>query len=32
VEPFKYVPDGQATAARALGYIRGILESLDGHG
>jgi D-psicose/D-tagatose/L-ribulose 3-epimerase len=32
VEPFKYVPDGQATAARAIGYIRGILESLDGHG
>ncbi len=32
VEPFKYVPDGQATAARAIGYIRGILESLDGNG
>jgi D-psicose/D-tagatose/L-ribulose 3-epimerase len=32
VEPFKYVPNGQATAARAIGYIRGILESIDGHG
>lgn len=32
VEPFKYLPDGQATAARAAGYIRGILESLDAAG
>ena len=32
VEPVKYLPDGQATAARAAGYIRGILESLDGAG
>ena len=32
VEPFKYIPNGPATAARAIGYIRGILESLDGHG
>ncbi|MCL4802258.1 MAG: sugar phosphate isomerase/epimerase [Burkholderiales bacterium] len=32
VEPFKYLPDGQATAARAVGYIRGILESLDAAG
>lgn len=32
VEPFKYVPNGQATAARSIGYIRGILESIDGHG
>jgi sugar phosphate isomerase/epimerase len=29
VEPFKYVPDGQACAARAIGYIRGILEALE---
>jgi sugar phosphate isomerase/epimerase len=28
VEPFKYVPDGQTCAARAAGYLRGILESL----
>jgi sugar phosphate isomerase/epimerase len=28
VEPFKYVPDGQASAARSLGYLRGILEAL----
>jgi sugar phosphate isomerase/epimerase len=32
VEPHKYLPDGQATAARAAGYIRGILESLDAIG
>jgi sugar phosphate isomerase/epimerase len=32
VEPFKYVPDGQACAARAIGYVRGILEALDGGG
>ncbi|MGE5791141.1 MAG: sugar phosphate isomerase/epimerase family protein [Bacteroidota bacterium] len=30
VEPFKYVPNGQACAARAIGYVRGILESLEG--
>ncbi|MBC7802771.1 MAG: sugar phosphate isomerase/epimerase [Candidatus Parcubacteria bacterium] len=28
VEPFDYVPDGPAAAARAVGYIRGILEAL----
>ena len=28
VEPFDYQPDGQATAARAIGYVRGILEAL----
>jgi len=28
VEPFDYRPDGPATAARAIGYIRGILETL----
>jgi sugar phosphate isomerase/epimerase len=27
VEPFEYLPDGPATAARAIGYIRGILEA-----
>lgn len=30
VEPFKYVPDGQACAARAIGYVKGILEALEG--
>jgi sugar phosphate isomerase/epimerase len=28
VEPFDYVPDGVGSAARAIGYIRGILETL----
>lgn len=28
VEPFDYRPDGPAAAARAIGYIRGILEAL----
>jgi sugar phosphate isomerase/epimerase len=28
VEPFKYVPDGPSCAARAIGYIRGVLEGL----
>lgn len=32
VEPFKYVPDGQACAARAIGYLRGILETLAAAG
>jgi D-psicose/D-tagatose/L-ribulose 3-epimerase len=27
VEPFDYVPDGPAAAARAIGYVRGILEA-----
>ena len=27
VEPFVYVPDGLATAARNIGYVRGVLES-----
>jgi sugar phosphate isomerase/epimerase len=27
VEPFDYVPDGPAAAARAIGYIRGIIEA-----
>jgi sugar phosphate isomerase/epimerase len=29
VEPFDYVPDGPSAAARAIGYLRGILEALD---
>ncbi|MBL6946699.1 MAG: sugar phosphate isomerase/epimerase [Rhodospirillales bacterium] len=29
VEPFIYEPDGPATAAYAIGYLRGILETLD---
>jgi D-psicose/D-tagatose/L-ribulose 3-epimerase len=29
VEPFKYVPDGQACAARAIGYLRGVLEASE---
>lgn len=28
VEPFDYVPDGPASAARAVGYLRGLLEGL----
>ncbi len=28
VEPFDYVPDGPAAAARAVGYLKGILEAL----
>lgn len=29
VEPFDYVPDGPAAAARAIGYIKGIREALS---
>lgn len=29
VEPFDYHPDGRAAAARAAGYLRGLLEALD---
>ena len=29
VEPMEYVPDGPGSAARAIGYVRGILETLD---
>ena len=29
VEPFDYVPDGPGAAARAIGYIRGIMEALE---
>jgi sugar phosphate isomerase/epimerase len=28
VEPFEYVPDGTGCAARAIGYLHGILETL----
>jgi sugar phosphate isomerase/epimerase len=28
IEPFDYVPDGPASAARAIGYVRGVLEGL----
>ncbi len=28
VEPFDYVPDGPGAAARAIGYIKGIMEAL----
>ena len=29
VEPFDYVPDGRGAAARAIGYIKGILEAIE---
>ncbi len=29
VEPFDYVPDGPAAAARAIGYLRGIVEAME---
>jgi sugar phosphate isomerase/epimerase len=29
VEPFDYFPDGSAAAARAIGYLRGLLEGLE---
>lgn len=29
VEPFDYVPDGPAAAARAIGYLRGIIEASE---
>ncbi|MGQ9366140.1 sugar phosphate isomerase/epimerase family protein [Azospirillum sp. ST 5-10] len=29
VEPFVYRPDGEAVAARAIGYLRGILDALE---
>jgi D-psicose/D-tagatose/L-ribulose 3-epimerase len=31
VEPFEYIPDGPTAAARAIGYVRGILETLGAH-
>ena len=32
VEPFDYVPDGPGSAARAVGYLRGVLEGLAARG
>ncbi len=32
VEPFDYVPDGPGCAARAIGYLEGIVQGLDRHG
>jgi sugar phosphate isomerase/epimerase len=29
VEPFDYVPDGPGSAARAIGYLQGVLEGLS---
>jgi len=29
VEPFDYVPDGPGSAARAIGYMRGLVESFE---
>ena len=29
VEPFDYQPDGPACAARAIGYVRGLLEATE---
>jgi D-psicose/D-tagatose/L-ribulose 3-epimerase len=31
VEPFDYVPDGPSCAARAIGYLKGIVEGLGGN-
>jgi D-psicose/D-tagatose/L-ribulose 3-epimerase len=32
VEPFDYVPDGPGCAARAIGYLRGVMQGLAAHG
>jgi sugar phosphate isomerase/epimerase len=32
VEPFDYVPDGPGCAALSIGYLKGVMEGLDGHG
>jgi sugar phosphate isomerase/epimerase len=32
VEPFDYVPDGMGSAARSIGYLKGVLEGLAEHG
>jgi sugar phosphate isomerase/epimerase len=29
VEPFDYVPDGPGCAARAIGYLQGVLQGLE---
>jgi D-psicose/D-tagatose/L-ribulose 3-epimerase len=31
IEPFIYEPDGPACAARAAGYVRGLMEAVTGH-
>jgi sugar phosphate isomerase/epimerase len=31
IEPFDYVPDGMACAARSIGYLKGIAEGLAAH-
>ena len=31
IEPFDYHPDGPAAAARAIGYLQGIVETLKAH-
>ena len=28
MEPFEYHPDGRASAARSIGYVRGVLDAL----
>ena len=30
VEPFVYEPDGPTSAARAIGYLKGLLEAPEG--
>ena len=32
VEPFDYVPDGPGCAARAIGYLRGVMQGIEAHG
>jgi D-psicose/D-tagatose/L-ribulose 3-epimerase len=32
VEPFDYVPDGPGCVARAIGYLRGVMQGLQVHG
>ena len=32
VEPFDYVPDGPGCAARAIGYLQGVMQGLQAHG
>jgi D-psicose/D-tagatose/L-ribulose 3-epimerase len=32
VEPFDYVPDGPGSAARSIGYLRGVLEGIASYG
>jgi D-psicose/D-tagatose/L-ribulose 3-epimerase len=31
VEPFVYVPDGPGCAAHSIGYLKGIMEGIEGH-